>query len=147
MCMIFHKKFFQWVTAPIPLFQTPQKIGLLKTLISFDKERHLEVSFKLEYNLNIHSTTNYIKGFFSNIGKYTQVFYHGKHPSKMFVQKNIHTQIAICSACCIRELRDEVRTKLKYMGQHMHYASFDYQLQSSSVSVHVSPLTHKLLLL
>ena len=29
MCMIFHKKFFQLVTAPIPLFQTPQKIGLL----------------------------------------------------------------------------------------------------------------------
>ena len=30
MCMIFHKKIFQCVTAPIPLFQTPQKIGLLK---------------------------------------------------------------------------------------------------------------------
>ena len=29
MCMIFHKKIFQLVTAPIPLFQTPQKIGLL----------------------------------------------------------------------------------------------------------------------
>ena len=27
--MIFHKNFFQCVTAPIPLFQTPQKIGLL----------------------------------------------------------------------------------------------------------------------
>ena len=27
--MIFHKKIFQCVTAPIPLFQTPQKIGLL----------------------------------------------------------------------------------------------------------------------
>ena len=30
MCMIFHKKIFQLVTATIPLFQTPQKIGLLK---------------------------------------------------------------------------------------------------------------------
>ena len=30
MCMIFHKKNFQWVTAPIPLFQTPQKFGLLR---------------------------------------------------------------------------------------------------------------------
>ena len=28
--MIFHKNFFQLVTAPIPLFQTPQKIGLFK---------------------------------------------------------------------------------------------------------------------
>ena len=28
--MIFHIKIFQCVTAPIPLFQTPQKIGLLK---------------------------------------------------------------------------------------------------------------------
>ena len=30
--MIFHKKIFQCVTAPIPLFLTPQKIGLLKVL-------------------------------------------------------------------------------------------------------------------
>ena len=30
MCMIFHKKIFQRVTASIPLFQIPQKIGLLK---------------------------------------------------------------------------------------------------------------------
>ena len=36
MCMIFHKKFFQLVTAPIPLFQTPQKIGLLKEQEIFD---------------------------------------------------------------------------------------------------------------
>ena len=27
--MIFHKKIFQCVMAPIPLLQTPQKIGLL----------------------------------------------------------------------------------------------------------------------
>ena len=32
MCMIFHKKIFQCVTAPIPLFLTPQKIGLLKEI-------------------------------------------------------------------------------------------------------------------
>ena len=31
MCMIFHKNFFQRVTAPIPLFQIPQKIGLLNS--------------------------------------------------------------------------------------------------------------------
>ena len=32
--MIFHKKFFQCVTAPIPLFLTPQKIGLLSNIES-----------------------------------------------------------------------------------------------------------------
>ena len=31
--MIFHKKIFQCVTAPIPLFQTPQKIGLLRSAV------------------------------------------------------------------------------------------------------------------
>ena len=30
MCMIFHKKFFQCVTAPRPLFLTPQKTRLLR---------------------------------------------------------------------------------------------------------------------
>ena len=35
--MIFHKKIFQCVTAPIPLFQTPQKIGLLIHSYPFSK--------------------------------------------------------------------------------------------------------------
>ena len=33
MCMIFHKKFFQCVTAPRPLFLTPQKTCLLKLVV------------------------------------------------------------------------------------------------------------------
>ena len=33
MCMIFHKKNFQCVMAPIPLFQTPQKFGLLNIVL------------------------------------------------------------------------------------------------------------------
>ena len=36
MCMIFHKKIFQCVMTPIPLFKTPQKIGLLKKSYSHD---------------------------------------------------------------------------------------------------------------
>ena len=36
--MIFRKKIFQCVTAPIPLFQAPQKIGLLKNQTVVDTE-------------------------------------------------------------------------------------------------------------
>ena len=42
--MIFHKKIFQHVMAPIPLFQTPQKIGLLKEQEIFDFHKKPELS-------------------------------------------------------------------------------------------------------
>ena len=61
--MIFHKKNFQCVTAPIPLFQTPQKIGLLsviqhtRTTTQHDREIEIEqwhpgelVQFSLSVN-------------------------------------------------------------------------------------------------
>ena len=40
--MIFHKKIFQCVTAPIPLFQTPQKIGLLKKVVCIYSDAKLD---------------------------------------------------------------------------------------------------------
>ena len=48
MCMIFHKKIFQCVTAPIPLFQIPQKIGLL-ILTAFGDS--IKLTFFMNYKL------------------------------------------------------------------------------------------------
>ena len=49
--MIFHKKIFQWVTAPIPLFQTPQKIGLLMYL---SKQIVFNFNFPYKPSLDMH---------------------------------------------------------------------------------------------
>ena len=45
-CMIFHEKIFQCVAGAIPLFLTPQKIGLLRILhLAFQADRIMWVFF------------------------------------------------------------------------------------------------------
>ena len=70
MCMIFHKKIFQCVTAPIPLFQTPQKIGLLNRLFAI-KTWWLE---KEHFKYGAHAYNN-----LTAVGHYTQLVWAATH--------------------------------------------------------------------
>ena len=58
MCMIFNKKFFQYVTAPRPLFLTPQKTCLLKPI--YKPKKFLGVFLKISTDDQGHSNQPFV---------------------------------------------------------------------------------------
>ena len=118
MCMIFLKKIFQCVTVPIPLFQTPKKIGLLKCPLLQHRfymicSNHNEYSIFINQNMTSLSFIQYPGGFMImhlyNYGLYED----GTQITNMYIFRNLKDfQIhflrfkVLCNVICQKNIKE-----------------------------------------
>ena len=94
MCMIFHKKFFQCVTEPIPLFLTPQIIGLLKCHLLQHRfymicSNHNEYSIFINQNMTSLSFIQYSSGFMIMHLYNYPLYEDGTQITNMYIFRNL----------------------------------------------------------
>ena len=116
--MIFHKNFFQCVIAPIPLFQTPQKIGLLNIKFFFNA--------RASHHAHIFHTKAY-----THVAKTSK-----GNPRKIKLKKNTYVNLETAFAhimhlCLLRNFNNcHFSVIKKYASKHVlfpHICSIVYE--------------------